>query len=313
MEFVFSSFTFADNILVQTLLAFPLLLSMVISYRCLRVPDVTMDGSSVLAASICIVFMRKMGVDMPVAILVAVAAGFLAGLITGAMVVLLRINSLLAGILNAFILYSLSLLLINASLDFESGSTLFSWLKEQDLIFSQRLPNGLVIHPYVLSFLIILAVALKISVDWFLRREWGVVLRGAGSNELVLQLRGINTRKVRILGFGIANALVGFGGTLISMYDGSVQVMRWPGTIIFALSVAIIGWEAARHLLRKFKISLTESSALILGALMYYFIVRACYTFDVPTALPRLFIALYILLVLAEKRDLWRRIRELFC
>lgn len=285
---------------------------MVISYRCLHVPDVTVDGSSVFAAAICAVLMKKMGVDMPVAIIFAIAGGFVAGLITGAFVEILRINSLLAGILNAFILYSLALVLVDASLDFDSKSTLFSWFKEQDLLFSQRLPKELVLHPFVLSLLLGLAAILKIGVDWFLKREWGVALRGAGSNELVLQLRGTNTRKMRILGFGIANALVGFGGTLISMYEGSVQVMRWPGTIIFALSVAIVGWEASRHLLRVFNVKLSESSAIILGALLYYVIVRACYTFNAPASLPRLIIALYIVLVLAEKQGLRRRVLESF-
>jgi len=312
MDVLYTTLTFADNILVQALLAFPLLLSMVLSYRCLQVPDVTMDGSSILAASVCVVLMRKMGVDLPLALAAAVAAGFVAGLLTGALVELFKINSLLAGILNAFVFYSLGLLLLGAALDFQTGTTLFSWLKEKDQLFSQGLPNRLVIHPYVLGFLLGIAIVLKVAVDWFLRREWGVVLRGSGSNELFLQLRGVNTKLVRILGFGLANALVGFGATLISMYDGSVQIMRWPGTIIFALSVAIVGWEAARQLGRKFRFPLADSSAIILGSILYYFIVRMCYTFNVPTALPRLLIALYIVLVLAERKGAWRRTRELF-
>lgn len=312
MDILLSTITFFDNIIVQSLLAFPLLLSMVVSYRFLNVPDVTMDGSSILGAAVCVLLMREMNVGWPVALAISVVAGFLAGLLTGILIEILKINSLLAGILNGFLLYSISLLMIGAALDFETGTTIFSWLKEKDRVLSLRLPTGVIVHPYVMLFLLSVAFILKICLDWFLRREWGVVLRGTSTNEFFLQLRGVNTKRVRILAFGLANALVGLGATLISMYDGSVQIMRWPGTIIFALSVSIVGWEACGQLLKKFHIELNETSAVIIGALIYYFIVRVCYTYNVPTALPRLLIALYIILVLAEQKGLWRRTHELF-
>ena len=83
MDFLYPVVTFADNILVQALLAFPLLVSMVISYRCLRVPDVTIDGASVLASAVCVLLMRQFGVPAPLAIVVAVVAGFVAGSLPG--------------------------------------------------------------------------------------------------------------------------------------------------------------------------------------------------------------------------------------
>lgn len=312
MDFLLSFFTFSDNVLIQTLLAFPILLSMVISYRYLRVPDVTMDGSSILAAAVCIVLIRQFNVSWPVGLLGAILTGFTAGLITGVLIEVFKINSLLAGILNAFLLYSIGLLLIGAALDFEKGSTVFSLLKEKDMLLSWSFPSQLIIHPFVLLFLTFLVIILKLSLDWFLRREWSVVLKGTSTNEFFLQLRGVNTKRIRIIAFGIANALVGFGATLLSMYDGSVQIMRWSGTIIFALSVAIIGWEASRQIHRFLKIKLNDSSAIILGGLIYYTIVRICYTIDIPTALPKFLIALYIIIVLAEKHGMWRRLREVF-
>lgn len=312
MDFILSLFTFFDNISIQALLAFPLIVSMVISYRYLRVPDVTMDGSSIVAAAVCVILMREFNVSWPIGLLGAIITGFIAGLLTGILIEILKINSLLAGILNAFLLYSIGLLLIGAALDFENGTTAFSWLKGSDRLLSQGFSAKLVIHPYVLVFLLTIVLILKFLLDWFLRREWCVVLKGTTTNEFFLQLRGVNTKRIRIVAFGIANALVGFGAALISMYDGSVQIMRWSGTIIFALSVAIIGWEANRQILHFFKIKLSDTSSIILGAFIYYFIVRICYTFNVPTALPRLLIALYIIIVLAERHGAWRRLREIF-
>jgi putative ABC transport system permease protein len=311
MDFLAPILTFGDNVAVQALLAFPVLLSMVITYRCLQVPDVTIDGSSIFSAAVCVVLVRKSGVDLSLAIPIAVGGGVLAGVITGLLIEVLKINSLLAGILNAFVFYSLSLLLIDAALDFESGTTLFSWLKERDFQLGQRLPAKLVVHPYMLGCLIATTAILKGATDWFLTREWGVAMRGAGSKDIVLQLRGVNTRRVRVIGFGIANGLVGLGAVLMSMYDGSVQVMRWPGTIIFALSVSILGWEAAKQLGRWFKVRLRDTTAVLLGALLYYLIVRVCYTLHITTALPRLVIAVYIIAVLANRSGAWRRIREL--
>jgi putative ABC transport system permease protein len=310
MDSLYVLITFADNILVQALLAFPLLVSVVISYRCLRVPDVTIDGASVFASAVCVLLMRQFGIPVPLAILIAVLAGFLAGIVTGVMIEVFRINGLLAGILNAFIFYSLSLLLINAALDFEQGRTVFAWLKDRDTAFAEGLPTNLIVHPYLLTVLALIAIVTKWLVDWLLSREWGVVLRGAGSNELVLQLKGVNTKRTKILGFGVANALVGLGATLISMYEGSVQAMRWPATIIFALSVCIVGWESARHLSRILRIRISDTSAVFLGAVLYFVVVRVCYSFYVPSSLPRLVIALYIVAVLAEKKNLWRNCRE---
>ena len=57
---------------------------------------------------------------------------------------------------------------------------------------------------------------------------------------------------------------------------------------------------------------MADTSAVLLGAVLYYLVVRACYTFHVPTSLPRLVIAVYIVLVLAEKKGVWRRCREVF-
>lgn len=309
MNALAGGFSFIDNILLQAFLALPLLLSMVVSYRCLQVPDVTIDGSSILAASLCVVSLQKLGLPLPFAMLAGVIAAFGAGVVTGVLVEVLRINALLAGILNAFIFYSVGLLLIGATADFGS-TTAFTWVRNADRGLTGSLPTGFVVHPFELLLLVGIGILLKLAVDWFLRREWGVALRGAGSNELPLQLRGINTKLLRIVGFGIANAIVGFGAILISMYEGSVQVMRWPGTIIFALSVAIVGWEAASQVNRVLRIRLTESSAILLGALIYFLVVRLCYTFSFPTALPRLLIAAYIIIVLAERNGLWRRLRE---
>ena len=104
MDIVLSFFTFTDNILIQAFLAFPLLVSMIVSYRYLNVPDVTMDGSSILSAAVCVILMHKFNLSWPIGLASAIMAGFVAGLITGILVEIFRINGLLAGILNAFLL-----------------------------------------------------------------------------------------------------------------------------------------------------------------------------------------------------------------
>ncbi|MCK5018981.1 MAG: hypothetical protein KAS32_18115, partial [Candidatus Peribacteraceae bacterium] len=223
MDYLLSVFTFSDNILVQALLAFPLLVSMIITYRYIRIPDVTIDGSSIFAAAVCVVLMREFNASWPIGLLGAIIAGFAAGLVTGVLVEIFKINGLLAGILNAFLMYSIGLLLIGAALDFENGTTVFSVLKENDRVISQNFEANLILHPFVLAFLISVVIFLKLSLDWLLRREWFVVLKGTSTNHFFLQLRGVNTKRIRIVAFGIANALVGFGAALISMYDGSVQ------------------------------------------------------------------------------------------
>ena len=83
-------------------------LGIVITFRILAFPDLTVDGSFPLGAAVVARLITE-GVPSVYSIIVAVIFGFVAGCCTGLLNTKLKINSLLAGILMMTILYSVNL------------------------------------------------------------------------------------------------------------------------------------------------------------------------------------------------------------
>src|SRR5690606_7321760 len=83
-------------------------LGVFISFRLLRFPDLTVDGSFPLGGAVCAVLIAN-GTDPFLATLIATAAGALAGVVTAALNVHLKIMDLLASILMMIALYSINL------------------------------------------------------------------------------------------------------------------------------------------------------------------------------------------------------------
>src|SRR5210317_1705636 len=89
-------------------------LGIVISFRILAFPDLTVDGSFALGGAVVARLISE-GVQPIFGILFAVISGFAAGCFTGILNTRLKINSLLAGILMMTILYSVNLRIMGRS------------------------------------------------------------------------------------------------------------------------------------------------------------------------------------------------------
>ncbi len=92
--------------LEQSLIMLPLILGMYISYRVLKITDLTVDGTYVLGAA---VFARSLSFGLCPALIFAVISGGIIGSIVSFMQKNNRINGLIAGILASFMLYSVNL------------------------------------------------------------------------------------------------------------------------------------------------------------------------------------------------------------
>lgn len=79
-----------------------------ITYKVLDFADLTVDGSICTGGAVCAVLMAA-GVNAWLAILVAMLAGALAGLVTGIFHTLMGIPAILSGILTQLILWSVNL------------------------------------------------------------------------------------------------------------------------------------------------------------------------------------------------------------
>lgn len=142
-------------------------LGVFISFRLLRFPDLTVDGSFPLGGAVCATLIA-LGWDPYSATLAATAAGALAGLATGLLNVKLKIMDLLASILMMIALYSINLRIMGKpNVPLIAEPTLFTLLQPEWL-------SDYVFRPLLLVFIVIAA---KLLLDWFFTTQKGLAIR----------------------------------------------------------------------------------------------------------------------------------------
>ncbi|WP_048601399.1 ABC transporter permease [Rubeoparvulum massiliense] len=206
-------------------------LGVYLSFRILDFPDLTVDGSFVTGAATAAMLIIQ-GVSPLIASLAALLAGFVAGVCTGLLHTKGHINPLLSGILMMISLYSINLRLMG-------GRSNLPLLKEETLLTGMEsiLPK---LWSVLLPMLLV-AMAMKLLLDWFLRTEVGLTLRATGDNKRMIRALSANTDRYVILGLGISNAYVAFAGGLYAQYVKFADIQMGVGMIIIGLASVIIG------------------------------------------------------------------------
>ena len=219
------------RVLEQGLVYAVMAVGVYLSSRVLDFPDLTVDGSFPMGAAIAARLLIG-GIHPLVGTLLAPVAGFFAGAATGILNTKLRISNLLAGILTMTALYSVNLRVMGrANVPLLRTGTVLTVLQEKG------------IPPTISAFLLfcIVVVVVKFMVDVFLRTEFGLALRAIGDNESMIRSLGENTDSMKIIGIGIANALVALSGALVAQYQGFADIGMGIGTVVAGLASVIIG------------------------------------------------------------------------
>lgn len=220
---------------IETGLLYGLLsLGVYLSFRVLKFPDLTVDGSFPLGAAITATLMVA-GVPPLLAVAVAVLGGTLAGLCTAWLSVQLKILNLLASILTMIALYSINLRIMgkpNTSL--LGQATVFDGPKA---LLAERMPSWLVL-PLILLGLVVVA---KVAVDGFLTSEVGLAMRATGMNAQMASAQGIRTDRLVLLGMAMSNALVALAGAFFAQIYGFADVTLGVGTVVAGLATVILG------------------------------------------------------------------------
>ncbi|GHS95862.1 ABC transporter permease [Alphaproteobacteria bacterium] len=204
--------TCVDLGLLQGFLGVALFLTL----RVLNFTDLTCEGSFVFGACTASVLLTK-GYPIPVSLAASFLAGSVAGAVTGVLNIFLKVKDILAGILVAFMFYSINLRV----------------LKDAPNI---TLPEGA-----QLTGLYIFCAATVLMLGYMLRTDWGLALRAVGQNPQLAQLSGISVKKMTFLGLALSNALIGLAGSLTSLRQGFCDVSSGTGLIIVGLASVVIG------------------------------------------------------------------------
>lgn len=248
------------GILEEGLIYAILALGVLITYRILDFPDLTVDSSFPLGAAVSAILTVN-GMHPVLTLLMATLAGAAAGLVTGLIHVKCHVRDLLSGIITMTGLYSVNLRIAGrANLPFFNMDTLF------DNALVDSLPAVLAPWSKVLVVLVIV-LAVKVLLDLFMNTKAGFLLRAEGDNPAVVTTLARDGGLVKIEGLIIANALVALSGAVMAQKNRVFEISMGTGAIVFGLAAVIIGTNIFKN-----RQKVNSSTAAIVGSIIY----KAC-------------------------------------
>jgi putative tryptophan/tyrosine transport system permease protein len=287
-------------LLVGSILA-PLAFGVFISYRLLRFPDLTVDGSFALGAVLsarCIIA----GWDPASATAVGMLGGAAAGMLTAVIASTFRMKKLLAGILVMTALYSINLhILGKPSHSFHDEITLYNWARTfaQALFGTDSMMTvlGIRVFPVKLASLFFAgatSLAVLAALYLFFRTHAGLALRAAGGNATAARALGVNVPVMTTLALMLSNMLAALSGAMLAQEIGTAGYSDGLGMIVTGLACVILGSSVSAH--KRFSVQLLATLA---GALLYRLVIALLMFAGVPAIDLRLMTAAFVLLVLA--------------
>ena len=259
-----------------------------ITYRILDVADLTVDGSLATGGAVCVMLIRA-GFNPWFALLCAMAAGMLAGLVTGLFHTRCGIPAILSGILTQLALYSVNLRIMESKANQAIG------VDKYDLLVSQRYVRALTQDNPLPLLLVLTAVVIGI-LYWFFGTEKGSAIRATGANANMARAQGIDTNANVVLGLMLSNGLVALSGALLAQYQGSADVNMGRGAIVIGLAAVIIGEVVFGRVFVNFGLKLL---AVSIGAVIYYIVLQIVLQLGLNTNDLKLITALIVALALA--------------
>lgn len=256
-------------------------LGIYLTFRILNFPDMTTEGSFPLGGAVAVTLMN-MGVHPLVSTLAGALSGCLAGLVTGLLYTKGKIPTLLAGILVMTSCNSLMLMIMGrANLGLLDIQTL------QDLLPFSKATNLLLVG--------LLAVLLVIvCLIYFLYTKLGQAYIATGDNRDMAKSFGIHTDRMEVMGLVVSNGLIALAGALVSQQDGYADVSKGIGVIVIGLASIIIG-----EVLFSTGLTLLERLiAIVVGSILYQFLIAGVITLGFNTNYLKLFSAIVLALCL---------------
>lgn len=248
-----------------------------ITYRILDVADLTVDGSFATGAAVCAVLLIG-GENVYVALLAAVAAGMLAGLVTGLLHTFFGIPAILSGILTQLMLWTVNLKVMGGANKTVSARRL------PVLITSMR-------NTEAITTLLVAAFILIVVLYWFFGTERGCSIRATGCNLMMSRAQGINTSFNQVLGLMISNGIVALSGALFCQYQGTADINNGRGAIVIGLAAVIIGEALMSKIARNFAVRLLS---VIIGGIVYYVLYQVIIELGLDTDYLKMLTALLV-------------------
>lgn len=258
-------------------------LGLFLSYRTLDVADLTTDGSFTLGAA-CSAVLTIQG--QPVAgLLLALAAGALAGLVTALLQTRLGVQPILAGIVTMTGLYTVNLMVMG-------GRSNLNMLREQNVFTAAEAALG-PMGKLLLAGMVAVVAAVLLAL--FLRTRLGLSIRATGDNRDMVRASSVDTAFTITVGLSFANALTGLSGAVVGQYQRTVDMNSGTGIVVIGLACLIVGETVVgRRGVGRGVV------AVVVGSIIYRFIYAVVfYTKVVPVDCLKLLTAAVVALAIA--------------
>ena len=252
-----------------------------ITYKILDIADLTVDGSICTGAIVCAMLMVN-GAPVWLALIVATAAGLLAGAITGALHILLGIPAILSGILTQLVLWSVNLKIMG------KANQPLSARNYKVLLSQMNIPSALIV-------LAVFAVLLVAVLYLFFGTELGAGIRATGINPAMSRAQGINTDITKLIGLSLSNGIVALSGALLCQYQGYADINMGKGAVVIGLAAVVIGEAIISKLPPNFAIRL---AGVIIGAVIYYIVYQVIIFLGLDTDLLKMLSAVVVAIFL---------------
>ncbi|CAM5186383.1 ABC transporter permease [Oligella ureolytica] len=240
-------------------------LGVFISFRILRFPDLTVDGTFATGGAVT-ALMISQGYDPFLASFCAALAGAFAGAITGWLNTKLGIMDLLASILMMTALYSINLRIMGGP----NIPLIFN-----DTVFTVTQPSAIsdyIWRPVILGLVVLL---LWVLTNLYFSTRSGLAMRATGANLRMARAQGVTTDRSVVGGMALSNAMVALGGALFAQSQGGADISMGIGTIVIGLAAVILG-QSVIHA-RRFAVILLS---VVLGAIIYRFFIALALNSD---------------------------------
>jgi putative ABC transport system permease protein len=263
-----------------------MVLGIYLSFRILNIPDLTAEGSFTFGLAIS-ALLTELGHPY-LGLFAGIAAGFLAGAVTGVLQTKLSIHPILAGILTMSALYSINIYVLGApNLSLLGDATIFSDVR--------ALLSG--VDKDIVKLLVtgVAAVLCVLLLAFFFKTHFGLCIRATGDNQEMLRASSVNVDLTKTIALGISNACIGFCGALTAQYQGSADINSGAGILVVGLASVIIG-EA---IFGKRSVTIGLISA-IAGSIIYRFIIALATKYSIfPSYFLKLVSAVIVTVALA--------------
>lgn len=260
-------------------------LGVFITFKLLNFADLTVDGSFATGGAVTAILLMN-GVPIWIAILVALAAGILSGLVTGFLHTLLGIPDILSGILTQIALYSINLNIMG------KANLPISYRNYTLLISASNINLAIIIS-------LSLAAIVIAAMYWYFGTEQGSTIRSTGSNPAMSKAQGININVAKVIALALSNGLVALSGSLFAQYQGFADVNMGRGSIVIGLAAVIIGQVLGEAIFRKRINFIIRLIFVVIGGILYYIAMSIVLWLKMPTDDTKLFTAVIVAIFLA--------------